>query len=329
MRSKSVPGLSAITLIFQPSTDIMRARQLVQERLAGEIRALASWEGKPWMLPPLSATGRVMQIGLSSKAYSLTDLSMIAYWTIRWRLMAVPGVANVVMWGDRFKQLQVQVDPAKLRAYHVSLDEVQEVTSEALDYGLLKYTDAAKTRVGGFIDTPGQRLEVQHILPVIGPEDLAKVPINDRKKSDGSPLTLGDVGRVVWDHQPLIGDAVIDNHPGLLIVVEKFPWGNTLDVTRGIDAALAELRPGLSGIQIDSNVFRPANFIQIALDDLNRSLLISCLLVMLVLGAFLFEWRTALIRLVAIPLSLVAAGLALDLRAATLNTMIMAGPLLP
>jgi CzcA family heavy metal efflux pump len=325
LRSKSVPGLSAITLIFKQGTDIMEARQLVQERLSVAVRTLPSWAGLPWMLPPLSATSRVMQIGISSNTYSQTDLAMTTYWTIRWRLMAVPGVANVVIWGDRFKQLQVQVNPEKLRTYHVSLDEVQEVTSDALDYGLLKYTNAAKTRVGGFIDTPVQRLSVQHVLPVIGPEDLAKVPVHDRKKSDGSPLTLGDIGHVVWDHQPLIGDAVINDNPGLLLIVEKFPWGNTLDVTRGVDAALNEMRPGLPGMQIDSNIFRPASFIQLAIDDLTRSLLISCLLVMLVLGAFLFEWRSALISLVAIPLSLVTAGLVLDLRGATINTMILAG----
>ena len=228
LRSKSVPGVSAITLIFKSGTDIMEARQLVQERLAIAIRTLPSWAGIPWMLPPLSATSRVMQIGISSNNYSQTDLAMTTYWSIRWRLMAVPGVANVVIWGDRFKQLQVQADPAKLQTYHVSLDEVQEVTSDALDYGLLKYTNAAKTRIGGFIDTPAQRLAVQHILPVIGPEDLVKVPVHDRIKSDGSPLTLGDLGKVVWDHQPLIGDAVINDGPGLLLIVEKFPWGNTL-----------------------------------------------------------------------------------------------------
>jgi CzcA family heavy metal efflux pump len=325
LRSKSVPGVSAITLIFKQGTDIMEARQLVQERLAVAIHTLPSWAGIPWMLPPLSATSRVMQIGISSNNYSQTDLAMTTYWSIRWRLMAVPGVANVVIWGDRFKQLQVQTDPAKLQTYHVSLDEVQEVTSDALDYGLLKYTNAAKTRVGGFIDTPAQRLAVQHLLPVIGPEDLVKVPVHDRKKSDGSPLTLGDLGKVVWDHQPLIGDAVINDSPGLLLIVEKFPWGNTLDVTRGVDAALDEMRPGLPGIQIDSTIFRPAGFIQLAIDDLTRSLLISCLLVMLVLAAFLFEWRSAVISLVAIPLSLVTAGLVLDLLGATLNTMILAG----
>src|SRR5437667_2395445 len=325
LRSKSVPGVSAITLIFKPGTDIMEARQLVQERLAIAIRTLPSWAGIPWMLPPLSATSRVMQIGISSNNYSQTDLAMTTYWSIRWRLMAVPGVANVVIWGDRFKQLQVQADPAKLQTYHVSLDEVQEVTSDAMDYGLLKYTNAAKTRVGGFIDTPAQRLAVQHILPVIGPEDLVKVPVHDRIKSDGSPLTLGDLGQVVWDHQPLIGDAVLNDSPGLLLIVEKFPWGNTLDVTRGVDAALDEMRPGLPGIQIESTIFRPATFIQTAIDDLTISLLISCLIVMLVVAAFLFEWRTALISLIAIPLSLVIAGLVLDLRGATINTMILAG----
>jgi Cu/Ag efflux pump CusA len=329
LRSKSVPGVSAITLIFETGTDIMEARQLVQERLSVAVRTLPSWAGLPWMLPPLSATSRVMQIGISSNTYSQTDLAMTTYWTIRWRLMAVPGVANVVIWGDRFKQLQVQTDPAKLQAYHVSLDEVQEVTSDALDYGLLKFTSAAKTRVGGFIDTPEQRLAIQHILPIIGPEDLAKVPVHDRVKGDGSPLTLGDLGPVVWNHQPLIGDAVINDTPGLLLIVEKYPWGNTLDVTRGVDAALDEMRPGLAGIQIDSTIFRPATFIQASIDNLTRSLFISCLLVMLVLAAFLFEWRTALISLIAIPLSLVAAGIVLDLLGTTINTTDSAGKFCP
>jgi len=325
MRSKSVPGLSSIILIFKPGTDIIHARQLVSERLAVATRNLPSWAGIPWMLQPLSATSRVMKIGLTSNTYSLTDLSMISYWTVRWRLMKVPGVANVVIWGDRWKQLQVQADPQKLQIYHVSLDEVDEVTSDALDYGLLKYTNAAKTRVGGFIDTPNQRLGLQHTLPVIGPEDLARVPVHDKKKSDGTPLTLGDLGQVVWEHQPLVGDAVINGSPGLLLVVEKFPWANTLEVTRGLDEALKEMQPGLPGIQIESTIFRPDSFIEMAVNNLKNALLISCLLVLLVLGVFLFEWRTALISLVAIPLSLVTAGIVLYLRGSTINTMVLAG----
>src|SRR5215467_8156523 len=174
MRSKSVPGLSSITLIFQPGTDSLQARQLVQERLAVAVRTLPSWANAPSMLPPLPVLSRVVQIGLTSNVYSLTDLSTIAHWTIRRRLLTVPGVANVIIWGDSFKQLQVQVDPKKLQAYHVSLDEVQEVTSDALDYGLLKYTNAAKTRVGGLIDTPNQRLNIQHILPSSGRRNWPK-----------------------------------------------------------------------------------------------------------------------------------------------------------
>jgi CzcA family heavy metal efflux pump len=130
---------------------------------------------------------------------------------------------------------------------------------------------------------------------------------------------------VKWDHQPLFGDAVVNDHQGLLLVVEKFPWGNTLDVTRGVEQALDEMRPGLSGVQIDSTIFRPATFIEVSVDNLTRALLLGTLFVVLVLGAFLFEWRAALISLVAIPLSLMAAALVLYLRGSTLNTMILAG----
>jgi len=325
MRSKTVPGLSAITLIFKPGTNSLEARQFVNERLAAAIPALPQSSGIPWILQPLSATSRVMKIGISSTRYSLTDLSMMAYWTIRWRLMTVPGVANVVIWGDRWKQLQLQVDPEKLRARRVPLDEAMQVTSDSLEFGLLKYTNAAKTRVGGFIETPNQRLQIEHLLPVLGPADLAKVAVNDRTKADGSPLRLGDLGNTVWDHQPLFGDGVVNGRPGLLMVVEKFPWGNTLDVTRGVEKALDDMQPGLKGVQIDSNIFRPATFIELSIDNLTRALLIGTLLVILVLGAFLFEWRAALISTVAIPLSLMAAALVLYARGSTLNTMVLAG----
>src|SRR5262249_30430355 len=213
----------------------------------------------------------------------------------------------------------------KLQAYHVSLDEVEAVASDALDFGLLKYTNAAKTRVGGIVDTPNQRLLLQHVLPVIVPADLAKVPVNNRTKPDGSPLTLGDLSRVVWEHQPLIGDAVIDSKRGLLLVVEKYPWANTLEVTHGIDAAFEQMKPGLPGIKITPTIFRSAYFIDQSISDLSRALLIAVLLVMLVLGCFLFEWRPALISLVPIPLSLLAAGLVISLRGSTINTLIMAG----
>lgn len=325
MRSKSVPGLSSILLIFKPETDALVDRQLVQERLNVALRNLPTWAGMPWILQPLSATSRVLHIGITSKKYSLTDLSMMAYWTIRWRLMAVPGVANVVIWGDRFKQMQIEVDPKKLQTYQVTLDDIDELTSNALDFGLLKFTESSKTRVGGFIETPNQRLNVEHVLPVIEPQDLANLPIKNKLKSNGALLTLGDLGQVIWGHQPLIGDAVINGEQGLLLIVEKFPWANTLDVTKGVDAALEELKPGLPDLTINADIFRPASFIEAAINNLTHALYISCFLVMLVLILFLYEWRTTLISLIAIPLSLIAAGLVLDYYETTINTMILAG----
>ena len=200
-----------------------------------------------------------------------------------------------------------------------------EITADALDVGFLRFSSGAMIGTGGFIDTPNQRLASGTSLPIITPNDLAQVPIVDKKKSDGTPLRLGDVADVVEDHQPLIGDAVINDGPGLLLIVEKFPWANTLQVTRGVEEALAAMRPGLPGIAIDSTIFRPADFIETAIGNLTNALLLGCILVVLVLGAFLFEWRTALISLAAIPLSLMAGALVLYLQGATINTMILAG----
>src|SRR5437773_11559609 len=138
----------------------MRGGQSVQERWKLAIADVPRSSGMPVMRQPLSSTSRVMKIGISSKAYDMMNLSMIAYWTIKFRLMSVPGVANVPMWGDRIKSLQVQVDPALMRAHDVTLDEVMETTSNALDFGLLRYTAAAKTRVDGMLDTPNQRLVI-------------------------------------------------------------------------------------------------------------------------------------------------------------------------
>ena len=324
MRSKSVPGLSSVKLLFKPGADYMEARQMVQERLAVAIPSLPTTIGQPWILQPLSSTSRCMKIGLSSEKYDLMELSMIGYWTITYRLMQVPGVANVAIWGERWQMLTVQADPERMRAYDVSLDELMEVTSESLEYGLLKYTPHAKTLAGGFIDTPNQRLAVQHVTSGITPEELSQVTVYDRKKSDGTALRLEDVSDVVWAHQPLIGDAVINDGPGLLFIVEKFPWGNTLDVTRGVEKALDELRPGLKGIEIDTTIFRPATFVELAMDNLGQALLFSAGLVVLVLFAFLWEWRIALISVLIIPFSIMAALLVLNTQDATLNVMVLA-----
>jgi CzcA family heavy metal efflux pump len=322
LRSKSVEQLSSIQLIFDRDTDLINARQLVAERLATVTPTLPTWASPPVMLQPLSATSRVMKIGISSSELSTIDMSMIAYWKIRARLLRVPGVANVAIWGERIQMLQVQADPDRLQQHKVSLDKVMNVTADALDAGLLKFSEGAVIGTGGFVDTPNQRLGITHKLPIISPDDLAQVPIERR---GGKALVLSDVADVVTDHQPLIGDAVINDGEGLMLIVEKLPWGNTLEVTRGVEAAIDQMRPGLPGMEIDTTIFRPATFVETAIHNLSRALLIGSLLVILILVAFLYDWRSAVISAVAIPLSLLAAGYVLYLRDATINTMILAG----
>ncbi len=322
MRSKSLAQLSSIELLFKPGTDLLTARQLVAERLATVTPGLPTWAAPPVMLQPVSSMGRVMKIGLTSDSRSLIEMSMISYWTIRAKLLQVPGVANVAIWGERLQMLTVQADPARMQAHNVTLDQVMSTTADALDVGLLQFSEGAVIGTGGTVDTPNQSLAIRHVQSIRSPADLAKVPIEE---ADGTRLVLGDVADVTEDHQPLIGDAVIHGGPGLMLVVEKLPWANTIDVTAGVDAALKELQPGLPGIAMDAQIFRPASFIQSAIDNLSRALLLGCLFVVLVLGLFLFEWRSALISLAAIPLSLLAAGLVLYYTRATVNTMVLAG----
>jgi CzcA family heavy metal efflux pump len=328
LRSKSVPDLSAIKMLFKPGTDLFLARQLVQERVSVTVPTLPSWASPPVMLPPLSATSRMMKIGISSKTRSVIELSMIGYWTIRQRLLRVPGVANVAMWGERLEMLNVQVVPELLKKHKVTLNEVMEATADALDVGLFKFSHGHHVGTGGWIETPNQRLQIRHVLPIVyrsdevTPDALANVPVAIR---NGRQLFLKDVAEVVVDHQPMIGDGIVNEGPGLLLIVEKFPWGNTLQVSRAVEEALDALRPGLPDVEIDAEIFRPATFIEMSIDNLTRALIIAAILVILVLFAFLFEWRTALISCTAIPLSLMTAMMVLYWRGTTINTMVLAG----
>jgi len=322
MRSKSVPQLSSIVLIFEPGTDLLTARQLVAERVATVIPTLPSWAAPPVMLQPLSSTSRVMKIGVSSDELSLIDLSMLAHYKLRAAILAVPGVANVAIWGARKETLQVRADPVRMQANDVTLDEVMEITNDALDAGLLSYATGTVVATGGFIDTPSQRIDIQHVLPITTASELAQVVVKD---APGGALRLADVADVVIDHNPLIGDSVINGGEGLMLIVEKLPWGNTLEVTRGVEKALETVAPALKDVDIDTSIFRPATFIEESIDNLTLALLLGILLVIMVLGAFLFQWRTALISLIAIPLSLLTAVVVLITSGSTINTMVLAG----
>ena len=321
IRSASLPGLSSIEMVFEPGTDILDARQVVEERLT-QAHALPQVSKPPQMLQPVSSTSRVMMVGLFSDELSLIDMSLLARWNVRPRLMGVPGVANVSVWGQRERQLQVLVDPERLRANGVSLQQIIETTANAQFVSNLSFVEASTPGTGGIIETPTQRLGIQHAVPFASPADLAQVVVQD---TGGAPLRLGQVADVVEDHQPLIGDAVFSNGPGLLLVIEKLPGANPLDVTRGVEAALNDLRPGLSGITIDTSLFRPGTYIETSSRNLVSSLAIGALLLVLALGAFLFAWRTALIAVIAMALSLSAAILVLSWSHVTFNSMIVAG----
>ena len=322
LRSKSVAQLSSIRLIFERGTDELRARQLVQERLSQMTPNLPTWASPPFMMPPLSATSRILKIGLSSDTVNLTDMSTIAYWKIRARLLRVPGVAQVAIWGERLPQRHIQVDPKKLAEHDVTLQNVMDAAADSVEAGLLRYSDGAVVGTGGFVETSGQRFNVRHVQPIFEPDQLGQVPVAER---DGKVIRLGDLGNVLVDPGPLIGDGVVDDGRGLLLVVQKFRGANTVEVTRGVEEAMREMQPGLPGITVDTTIFRPATFIEQSLDNLRTAMLLGIALVVLIIVAFLFEWRTAFISLIAIPLSLVAAVLVLDAAGATVNVMVLAG----
>ena len=253
-------------LLFDEGTDLLEARQLVQERVATVTPTLPTWAAPPVMLQPMSATSRVLKIGLSTTdpRLDLMDLSMTAYWKIRARLLRVPGVANVPIWGERLDMLQVQTDQKRMAAQNGTLDQVMNTTSDALDAGLLPYSAGHFIGRGGWVDGANQRTGVRHVLPIVTSEDMANLPI---RTSDGRQVRLKDVANLVRDHQPLIGDAVARGAPGLFLVVDKFPGANTREVTAGVEKALADMAPGLKGITVDANVHRPATYIETALKN--------------------------------------------------------------
>jgi len=321
IRSKSVPGMSSIVLVFEPGVDVYRARQLIQERLT-QAHALPHVSAPPTLLQPLSSSSRVVMIGLSSEQLSPIDRSVIARWTLRPRLVGVPGVANVAIWGMRDQQLQVQVDPQRLRDRDVTLPQVIRTAGNAQAVSSLSFLEGSTPGTGGFVETPQQRLQVRNILDEIAkPEALGEVPV----EGTSGRLRLTDVADIGIGHQPLIGDAVVNDRDGLLLVVEKFPGASTLAVTEGIEEALDELKPGLAGMRTDTSVFRPATLIEEAIDNLTVMLIVAGLLLAMVVAGLLIQWRTVLIALATLPISLVAAALVLDLIGESFNAISFAG----
>ncbi len=323
IRSSSTPGLSSIVLVFEQGFDVYKGRQLVQERLTQlGGAAFPNVSKPPTMLQPLSSSSRVMMIGLKSDKLTPIQQSVIARWTIRPRLMGVQGVANIAVWGMRDQQIQVQVDPEKLRDENVTLSQIISTAGNAQVASPVSYLEASVPGTGGFIETPQQRLPIRNVFDnIASPEALGKVPVEETN----GRVRLTDVANVVEEHQPLIGDAIVDDGNGLILVVEKFPGADTAAVTERIEDELAALEPGLEGLETDTSLFRPVDYITAAEKNLGVAGGVAAVLLLLALVAFVRRWRQVLISVIAIPTSLVASALVMNWTGGTFNAISIAG----
>ena len=313
IRSQSIQGFSVITVIFLTGTDILRARQLVGERLLEVAPRLPQGVAPPTMAPLTSATSTTLIIGLTSAQRSAMELRAFADWTLHSRLLGVPGVAKVVIFGGDVRQLQIQVRPDRLLAYGLAIHDVLEAARSATG-----------VRGAGFVDTGPQRVVLRTRGQALTPTQLASVVVGHR---NGLSIRLDDVARVVEAAAPKIGAASIGGHPGIIVVISSQYGANTMEVTRAVERALAELAPTIkaAGVVLHPALFRPANFITTAIDNVRSSLLLGAVFVGVVLILFLLDLRTALISFTAIPLSLLAAVIALQQFGASLNTLTLGG----
>ena len=313
VRSQSIQGFSVITAVFREGTDVARARQMVGERLLQAAGRLPQGAGPPTLAPLTSATSTVLAIGLTADRRTPMELRTFADWTLRPRLLGVPGVASVSVFGGEVRQLQIQVRPDRLIAYGLGIDDV-------LDAARL----ATGVRGAGFIETPNQRVVVRTEGQSPTPAALGQVELARR---GAVSVRLSDVADVVDAPQAAIGDAAVMGRPGVLLMVTSQYGANTLAVTRAAETALAEMRPTMpaAGITLWPALFRPADFISTALRNVRSSLLLGGLFVAIVLFLFLLDLRTACISFTAIPLSLLAAVIALDRVGLSLNTMTLGG----
>jgi CzcA family heavy metal efflux pump len=313
IRSESIQGLSIVTVIFDEDTDIYRNRQLVSERLAGVTGQLPAGIGPPVPVPLASSSATVLTIGLTSKEHSLMELRDIVDWTLVPRILSVPGVADVNVFGGDVRQLQIQLDAEALRRYGIGIGEVVAAAEKATGiYG------------AGFLENRNQRLTLRITGQPLEPEELGRIIL---RRAGGLNVTLGDVAAVSYAPAPPIGAAQIMNEPGIVMMVIGQYQANTLTVSRAVEAALAEFEGIFSsqGIRLYPDLFRPANYIEASLRNITSHLLVGGVFVILVLLLFLFDYRTAMISALAIPLSLLGAAIVLLELGVNLNIMVLGG----
>lgn len=312
-RSQSIQGLSVITVLFKEGTNIYRDRQLVSERLSEVAGQLPQGVMPPLMAPLTGATSMILGLGLTSDKRSPMELRTFADWIVRPTLLSVPGVAQISIYGGDVRQLQVQVEPDRMAAYHLSLNQVMTAARSA-----------TSVRGGGFIETPTQRVVMQTVGQSLTPAQLGEVVLSD---SGGQIIRLKDVAAIRNAPQPKIGGATIMGGPGVLIMVDSQYGSNTPQVTSAVEQALKELGPTMRGahIHLYPALFRPANFVTTSVRGISHALFIGAALVAAVLLLFLFNFRVAVISLTAIPLSLLIAIIILDRTGQSLNTMTLSG----
>ncbi len=313
IRSRSIQGLSVVTIVFSDGIDIYKARQMVDERLREITRQMPQGVAAPIMAPLTSATSVIMSIGLTAEARSPMDLRTFADWTVRPRLLAVPGVAKLSIYGGAERELQIQIDPARLLAHGISIDDILSAARASTG-----------VRGAGFVETWNQRIVIQTEGQSITPDQLGEAVLTNQ---DRMSIRLKDVAHVLWAAAPAIGGALIMGKPGVILVVSTQYGANVLQVTAEVDQALKDLKPVLTaeGITLHPTIFRAASFVDTAISNVASSLLLGGVLVAIVLVLFLYNLRTAFISLTAIPLSLLIAIIILERMGATLDTMTLGG----
>ncbi|MFM2435556.1 MAG: hypothetical protein RL063_1537, partial [Pseudomonadota bacterium] len=312
MRSQSIPGLSIVTVIFDEQTDIFRHRQVVAERLATLNNKLPPFIS-PNITPLTSSASTILGVGVTSKARNLTELRTLVDWTIVPHLLAIPGVADVNVFGGKVGQLQIQVDPEKMIRYGVSLTQIEAAVK-----------NATGVRGNGYIENKNQRIIINTEGQSTTPEQLAQATLFHK---NGQSVRLGDIGKVILGAKPSISAAAINEETGVYLSVQGQLGANTYAVTKAIEKSLQEIKPALSAqnVTLHEGLFRPANFIEVAIHGVRTDIFIGSILVITVLFLFLFNVRTAIISATAIPLSLLTAIVVMSYFNIGLNIMVLGG----
>ena len=313
IRSQSIQGLSVITVVFSQDADIYRARQMIGERLAQITGSLPQGVAAPKMGALTSSTALFLSIGLTSTNRTQMDLRTFADWTLRPRLLGVAGVAKVDIFGGDVRQLQIQYKPDRLVAFGLSVDDVLAAAQKSTG-----------VRGAGFVEDANARMLIRSEGQSLTPQQLGELVVAHH---DNVTVRLKDVADVVAAPEPKFGDALVNGEHGVLLLASSQYGANTMKVTLDVERALDEMKPLFASekITVYPRLYRPANFIQTSLHNINTSLLIGGILVVAVLFFFLLDVRTAFISFTAIPLSLLAAVIVLDKFGVTLNTLTLGG----